>query len=122
MAEDLQTTLAAWRANPTSEGAIELCRSIAAGVADSPAHRARLAEAGPMLVASHAADVEVMLALGALYLRAGELLLADAVLKRVLATTPEDPRVWRLLGEVFLRAGNARDAVTAFDGAAVRGM
>jgi hypothetical protein len=122
MADDLSATLAAWQATPTSETAIELCRAIAAGVADSVGHRARLAEVGPLLIASHAADGEVMLALGALYLRGGELFLADAVLKRVLAATPDDPRVWRLLGEVFLRAGNARDAVTAFDGAAARGM
>jgi hypothetical protein len=122
MSDELHATLAAWRAGPSSDGAIAVCRAVAGGLTTSPAHRACLAEAGPQLVAAHAADVEVMVALGALYLRASELLLADAVLKRILPIAQHDPRIWRLLGEVFLRAGNARDAVTAFDGATLRGM
>src|SRR5262245_477529 len=114
--------LEAWRANPTTDAAIALCRALTTGPPASPEERATLLEVGSSILVQHGDDIEVLLALGRLYLAAGEYLHADGALKRVLEATLSDARAWRLLGEVFLRAGNARDAQKAFEGAVTRGM
>lgn len=117
MADDVGALLASWRARPDPEAALSLCRALI-GEPD----RSLALDVGPEIAAHHGSDLEVMLSLGRLYMSAGELLRADSALKRSLEIASSDPRAWRLLGEVFLRAGNARDADTAFAGAVARGM
>ncbi|HEY4121137.1 MAG TPA: hypothetical protein VGM56_24905 [Byssovorax sp.] len=112
--------LAAWRAIPDLDRSLALCRALAADPGSSHA-RPILAEVAPQISTRMPNEVSLQLALGRVCIDCGDMFLADAVLKRVLQAAGSDARVWRMLGEVFLRAGNARDADTAFEGAIARG-
>ena len=92
----------------------------------APENRRSTAASSPRwrrkIVSRHPRDVAVQLDLARACIASGDMFLADTVLKPLLQIAPDDPHVWRLLGEVFLRAGNARDAETAFEGAIARGL
>jgi hypothetical protein len=122
MVDETAALLNAWRSSPEPARALVLCRALAMRVGDSYEHRRVLSEVAPVIASHYPREVEVQLTLGRACLTACDYFSADAVLKPLLQVAPNEPHVWRLLGEVFLRAGNARDAETAFEGAIARGM
>ncbi len=117
-----ESLLNAWRANPEAQRAGALCRVLGSRAGESPEHRRVLTEVAPQIMSRHGRDLAVQLDLARACIAAGDMFLSDTVLKPLLQIAPNDPNVWRLLGEVFLRAGNAKDAETAFEGAIARGL
>lgn len=74
------------------------------------------AEVAHQSAAQFGDDLEVALAVGRLYLAAvADLVAAQNVIIRAAQTAREDPRAFRLLGELLLRRGDAQRAVKAFE-------
>ncbi|MFO0566532.1 MAG: hypothetical protein U0263_12760 [Polyangiaceae bacterium] len=97
--------LEAWRSNPDADSTLTLCRQL------GEAPREELVrEVGARAEQWHAADGEVMLGVGRMYLDAGLLAEAQAALVNAGKANPRDGRAFRFLGEVLLRRGDAARA------------
>ncbi len=97
-----------WKAQPDAAGAITLCDAIRNS---SPAAwKTLVEEVGKLAAEKHAADGAVLLAVGRLYAASDKLGDAQAVLVAAGRVAPRDATVFRLLGEVLLRRGDAERA------------
>ena len=99
----LEQLLSRWRSNPDAETTLAVCGELSlGGVADE-----LVREVGARAEQWHAHDLEVLVAVGRMYLRAGLLSEAQAAFVGAGKANPQDPRAFRLLGEVLLRRGDA---------------
>lgn len=117
---DLDDLLARWRADPSRAATVAICETLGehgeqTGRLEGPEREAVMVvgrEAG----VRHGADLEVLLVIGRAYLAAGGMLgEAQSVGVRAGRLAPEDPRVFRLLGETLLRRGDAIRGMRAFE-------
>src|SRR5690348_14076258 len=98
----LEQALAAWRNNPSAPSTVALCSYL------GPSHHHDLIrEVGERASTWHVTDVDVMLAVGRMYLDANLLTEAQAALTQASKVGPQSAAVHRFLGEVLLRRGDA---------------
>jgi tetratricopeptide (TPR) repeat protein len=98
----LEQALAAWRNNPSAPSTVALCSYL------GPSHHHDLIrEVGERASTWHVTDVDVMLAVGRMYLDANLLTEAQAALTQASKVGPKSAAAHRFLGEVLLRRGDA---------------
>src|SRR5215207_9414292 len=98
----LEELLNSWRSNPDADATIAVCSYLGSSKRDE-----LIREVGASAETWHAADGNVMLAVGRMYLEAGMLQDAQTGLVAAGKADPRDARAFRYLGEVLLRRGDA---------------
>jgi tetratricopeptide (TPR) repeat protein len=99
-----------WRSRPDAGVTIALCDALRG------APRVTLVEeVGARASRDHAADAAVLLAAARMYMAAQRLGDAQTVLVNAGKVAPRDAQIYRFLGEVLLRRGDADRAVRVFD-------
>jgi tetratricopeptide (TPR) repeat protein len=99
----LDDLLAAWRANPDADATIALCSYLGATRRDD-----LVKEVANTAETWHSRDVDVMVAVGRMYLDLAMLPEAQASFVTAGKANGQDPRPFRYLGEVLLRRGDAQ--------------
>jgi Tfp pilus assembly protein PilF len=125
MGTRLDDLLARWRADPRASTTIALCQALAEGCSQpggAPEDQALAVGVGRAAAARYPEDASVLLAVGRMYLAAGELSEARTIVVKAARLVPDDGRAFRLLGEMQLRRGDARRAEKAFDRAVALGI
>jgi tetratricopeptide (TPR) repeat protein len=107
---------------PTAGATIELCNSFAEYAEAGAYNRALLIDAGRHAVQRYPDQVDVLVAVGRMYLAADELAPAQAILEQAARRAPQDGRVVRLLAGALLRLGDARGAEELVEAAIARGV
>ncbi len=98
-----------WQASPTVTAALAICDALER---DRTAHFSEIAEA---LIKTHALEAEVQLRMGEVYLSLERFDDAYGPILTAGRLTPREPGVYRLLGEVLLRQGDAQRAARVFE-------
>lgn len=101
----LEELLRSWRANPDAEATIAVCSYLGTSNREE-----LIREVGVSAETWHAADAQVMLAVGRMYLDANLLQEAQTSLVAAGKADARDSRAFRFLGEVLLRRGDAMRA------------
>lgn len=101
----LDDLLASWRSNPDADSTIALSAYLGAS-----GQEALVREVGKTAETWHARDMEVMLAVGRMYLDAGLLPESQGALVTAGKADAASPKPFRYLGEVLLRRGDASRA------------
>jgi tetratricopeptide (TPR) repeat protein len=125
MGTRLDDLLARWRADPRASTTIALCQALAEGCSQpggSPEDQALAVGVGRAAATRYPEDASVLLAVGRMYLAAGELSEARTIVVKAARLVPDDGRAFRLLGEMQLRRGDARRAEKAFERAISLGI
>ncbi len=116
---DLPVLVAKWRSDQRASTTILLCSALAEcgeGVRDKPAdYLALVTELARVGSALFASDANVLIAAGKMLVAAEDLLDAQRVGLLAAKVAPDDPRPFRLLGEVMLRRGDADRATRALE-------
>jgi len=99
MIEDL---VQRWKQNPSSTTTVALCEALRANPRGS-----LVQQVGEFAKERLAGDVSVLISVARMYIEASRFLDAQAVLVGAGKTAPRDGRVYRWLGEVLLRRGDA---------------
>lgn len=105
----LNELLSRWRQNPDAKSTIALCSYLGSAM-----HQQLVQEVGPSAERQHGRDLEVMLAVGRMYLDADLYQKAQNALVAAGKLRPRDPRAFRYLGEALLRRGDAVRAEKVF--------
>src|SRR5260370_24052268 len=105
MADSIDTLVARWKASPNSEASIALCEALRGSV-----RPALVEQIGEFSRQRHANDIAVLLAVARMYIDTHRLSEAQSVLVHAGKVAPREPLVYRLLGEVLLRRGDAERA------------
>lgn len=123
---ELAVLIAKWRTDPRASTTILLCAALtecADGTRARPADfRVLVDELGRVLSGLHASDANVLIAAGRMLLASEELLEAQRLGLMAAKLAPEDPRPFRVLGEVMLRRGDAHRALRALERAVAGGV
>ncbi len=98
----LDELVGSWRQNPDAEATVALCSTLGLS-----GRTELMKEVGGTAEAWHAADADVMLAVGRMYLDGGLLVEGQAALVTAGKANAQSPRAFRYLGEVLLRRGDA---------------
>jgi predicted negative regulator of RcsB-dependent stress response len=101
----LDDLLSSWRSNPDADSTIALSAYLGAS-----GKEALVREVGKTAETWHARDMEVMLAVGRMYLDAGLLPESQGALVTAGKADASSPKPFRYLGEVLLRRGDASRA------------
>src|SRR5688572_9693308 len=101
----LDELLSSWRTNPDAESTVALATYLGVSGRED-----LIREVGGRAETWHAADCDVMLAIGRMYLDGGLLPEAQATLVTAGKADARDGRPFRYLGEVLLRRGDAMRA------------
>src|ERR1700727_542685 len=110
MASPIDELAANWRSRPEARATTALCD------ARRGAPRVTLVEeVGARASRDHAGDAAVLLATGRMYMAAQRLGDAQTVLVSAGKVAPRDAQVYRVLGEVLLRRGDAERAIRALE-------
>lgn len=110
MNDSIENLVARWKQNPSASTTVALCDALC----DSP--RGPLVEqVGELASRRHAGDVTVLLSVARMYVESGRLADAQSVLVAAGKGAPNDSRVYRWLGEVLLRRGDARRATKVLE-------
>ncbi len=94
-----------WKKNPSAATTVALCDALC----DSP-RVSLVSQVGPVAARHHAGDVTVLVSVARMYIECNRLADAQAVLVSAGKQAPGDARVFRWLGEVLLRRGDAERA------------
>ena len=94
-----------WKKNPSAATTVALCDALC----DSP-RVSLVSQVGPVAARHHAGDVTVLVSVARMYIECNRLAEAQAVLVSAGKQAPGDARVFRWLGEVLLRRGDAERA------------
>lgn len=94
-----------WKQNPNPAATVALCEALR----DSP-RPPLVAQVGEAAAQRHAGDVTVLLSVARMYIESQRLADAQNVLVAAGKQSPGDPRIYRWLGEVLLRRGDAERA------------
>ncbi len=105
-----------WKQNPSASTTVALCDALC----DSP-RVSLVAQVGAVAARRHAGDVTVLVSVARMYIEANRLAEAQAVLVAAGKQATTDPRVYRWLGEVLLRRGDATRAEKVLDRAVLLG-
>jgi tetratricopeptide (TPR) repeat protein len=108
MPESIDDFARRWKAQPDAAGAIHLCEMLrqSSPIAWGPL----VDEVGKLASAKYAEDGKVLVAVAKLYASVERLSDAQGALVSAGRVMPKDPGVFRLLGEVLLRRGDAERA------------
>ncbi len=108
MPDSIEDLARRWKAQPDAAGAIQLCDVLrrSSPIAWGPL----VDEVGKLASARHSENGQVLVAVGKLYAAVERLSDAQGVLVSAGRVAPRDPSVFRLLGEVLLRRGDAERA------------
>ena len=113
MSDSIDDLAQRWKHNPDASGAVVLCDMLRKS---SPVSRAALVdEVGKLATERHGGDAKVLLAVAKLYVEAQRLSDAQAALISAGRIAPRDAVVYRWLGEVLLRRGDAERAEKVLD-------
>jgi tetratricopeptide (TPR) repeat protein len=105
MADPIDDLVQRWRRNPNAATTVALCDALR----ESP-RKDLVSEIGTSATQRHGADVAVLVPIARMYLQAEMLGEAQNVLVSAGKHAPRDARVYRWLGEVLLRKGDATRA------------
>lgn len=125
MALTLEELVAKWRVDPRPSATILVCGALADAAAKPEARSIVLAlarEIGEAALLRYPHDPNVLLAAGRMMLAAREVVPAQAIAVQAAKSAPDDPRAYRLLGEVLLRRGDAERAAKALEKATTGGL
>jgi predicted Zn-dependent protease len=113
MADSIDNLARRWRARPDAAATVALCESLR--LSSPTAHAALVDEVGKAAAERHATSGPVLLAVARLYAAADRLGDAQATLVSAGRASPRDATVFRMLGEVLLRRGDAERAEKVLD-------
>jgi tetratricopeptide (TPR) repeat protein len=105
MADPIDELVQRWKRNPSAATTVALCEALR----DNP-RRALVNEVGGLAAQRHASDVTVLVSVAQMYIQADLLAEAQNLLVAAGRGAPRDTRVYRWLGEVLLRKGDATRA------------
>ena len=105
MADPIDELVQRWRHNPSAPATIALCEALR----DHP-RKTLVNEVGASAVQRHAGDVAVLVSVARMYIQSDLLAEAQNLLVAAGKRAPRDTRVYRWLGEVLLRRGDATRA------------
>lgn len=118
-AVDLHVLVAKWRSDQRASTTLLLCSALtecAEGLRERPGDfDVLVGDLARVAATQFATDANVLVAAGKMLVAAEELLEAQRVGLLAAKVAPEDPRPFRLLGEVMLRRGDADRAVRALE-------
>ncbi|WP_394848124.1 hypothetical protein LZC95_11745 [Pendulispora brunnea] len=106
-----------WRRNPDEQATIALCDALRAGE-----HTELMMEVGAFTRDKHATSVPCLVAAARMYMRGLRLAEAQSLLVRAGRQAPREGRIYRVLGEVLLRRGDAERAEKVFERAVAFGV
>ena len=106
-----------WKENPDQRRTLTLCNALG-----GPTHAAMIQRIGDYARSAFAEDAVVLLAIAKLYVSVSRFSDAQAVLVSAGKVAPRDGNVYRLLGEVLLRRGDAERAEKVFERAVQFGV
>ncbi|WP_394837610.1 hypothetical protein LVJ94_11945 [Pendulispora rubella] len=106
-----------WRRNPDEQATIALCDALRAGE-----HTELMMEVGAFARDKHATSVPCLVAAARMYMRGLRLAEAQSLLVRAGRQAPREGRIYRVLGEVLLRRGDAERAEKVFERAVAFGV
>ena len=105
MADPIDDLVQRWKVSPSPTATAALCDALRGS-----ARAALVQQVGEFSMQRHAGDVSVMLAVARMYLDGSRLSDAQGALVNAGKVAPRDPDVYRWLGEVLLRRGDAERA------------
>ncbi len=105
MADPIDELAQRWKHNPSAATTVALCEALR----DNP-RRALVNEVGGLAAQRHANDVTVIVSVARMYIQSDLLAEAQNLLVAAGKNAPRDARVYRWLGEVLLRRGDATRA------------
>lgn len=105
MNDSIENLVAQWKQDPSASITVALCDALC----DSP-RGPLIDQVGEIASRRHAGDVTVLLSVARMYIESGRLADAQSVLVAAGKGAPSDSRVYRWLGEVLLRRGDAQRA------------
>src|SRR5258708_372916 len=105
MTDPVDDLVTRWKQDPSPAATVALCDALRGSV-----RAALVQQVGEYATARHQGDVNVMLAVARMYLEGERLSEAQAVLVGAGKIAPRDPEIYRWLGEVLLRRGDAERA------------
>jgi Flp pilus assembly protein TadD len=108
MVDTIDELARAWKQNPSPTTTVALCDALCANPSGQ-----LVQQVGDFVKERHAGDVPVVLPVARMYIEANRFLDAQAVLIAAGKKAPGDGRVYRWLGEVLLRRGDAQRAEKA---------
>ncbi|HEY4016659.1 MAG TPA: hypothetical protein VGM06_25155 [Polyangiaceae bacterium] len=110
MIDPIETLVQRWKQNPNPAATVELCDALRADPRDP-----LVQQVGDFAKERHASDISVMISVARLYMEANRFIDAQAVLVAAGKQEPREGRVYRWLGEVLLRRGDAERADKVFE-------
>ncbi|HTE44391.1 MAG TPA: hypothetical protein VK636_04015, partial [Gemmatimonadaceae bacterium] len=117
MASHLDELALRWRRDPSERATIALCE-----IVRGTAHADIMAEVGTYARDNYASSVPCLVAAARMYMRALRLAEAQSLLVRAGKQAPHEGPIYRLLGEVLLRRGDAERAEKVFERAVAFGI
>jgi tetratricopeptide (TPR) repeat protein len=102
MADPIEELVQRWRQNPTSATTVALCDALR----EDP-RGALVQQVGEFAKERHPSDVSVLVSVARMYIETNRFMDAQAVLVAAGKHAPREGRVYRWLGEVLLRRGDA---------------
>jgi hypothetical protein len=105
MADPIDALVQRWKHDPSAATTVALCEALR----DDP-RKTLASEVGSLAERRHAGDVDVLVSVARMYIQSDLLAEAQTVLVAAGKRAPRDNRVYRWLGEVLLRRGDATRA------------
>ena len=105
MADPIEDLIQRWKQNPSPATTVALCDALRENPRGS-----LVQQVGEFAKARHSSDVSVLVSVARMYIEANRFMDAQAVLVAAGKQAPRDGRVYRWLGEVLLRRGDATRA------------
>ena len=105
MPDPIEDLIQRWKQNPNPAATVALCDALR----QNP-ERSLVQQVGEFAKARHSSDVSVLVSVARMYIEADRFMDAQAVLVAAGKQAPRDGRVYRWLGEVLLRRGDAARA------------
>jgi predicted Zn-dependent protease len=110
MIDPIENLVQRWKQNPNPSATMELCDALRADPRGP-----LVQQVGDFAKERHASDISVMISVARLYMEANRFIDAQAVLVAAGKQEPREGRVYRWLGEVLLRRGDADRADKVFE-------
>jgi tetratricopeptide (TPR) repeat protein len=105
MSDAIDTLADRWKRNPDADTTIEICNALHGSVRTT-----LVTQVGSVALQKHGTNVPVLLAVARMYLMTQRLADAQSVLVAAGKISPKEGSIYRILGEVLLRRGDAERA------------
>jgi Tfp pilus assembly protein PilF len=110
MSDNLDQLADRWKKNPDADTTIQLCGALRGSV-----RMTLVQQVGSLAVQKHASNVPVLLAVAKMYMMTQRLAEAQSVLVAAGKISPREGMIYRTLGEILLRRGDAARAEKVFE-------